>query len=1536
MGQIRCINPKSPKVITLAEKLGYSPARTAGEIEVWQEKNNKGLAQIPTMEEMGMNFIPWKTNTELYKKYNLLNVEGSIKGLSESAAKKWAATNNGSPYYYFEARMNASKKWVISIAKRLWTKGINDEQLPLFEAKLRQGVKLTLTENTNSVAYLTKVAESNHKLAPLAKKLLEKGYAIPILVVDGDDKLPIGLTLNERGAAGMFDPNINKIYLNKGVGLKYGEEHTIIHEILHAMSYDILRSDVSAAKKFKKLYEHVSKQEVSDEYAVTNIDEFLVAIFTNPNLALDLSERPPVNAYFANAWEEILDFFRTLLRIEKKNSTLFEQAFAAGTQIIEAYNFKVSAERDLASLPDEAFFDEAETQATIYKELTSTKIALSADEKTYTVNGEEGYRRTTDVIRKKRNLGNLDTSISQGLGDIFHAVAANRVASAFPEFNTHFTEIPLEGLEDETIRNIHAIIDPIINRAKAEGSVLITELPIASSKMKVAGTVDLLEITRDKELRMLDYKTSMMSKHASSKYKKVRGNSDQQKIYKDILEDSLGERKGRKVKYQELMYIKASAKKGIKFQVLEKIPVLYQASKNASRNKMLSNLYQQIEELVDKRNKTNADKIDRIVAAKRKLMIKLQEDVQNEEILQDAFADLAAIENILSLGGDVDLNYIDFRNDLDMYKKLTEFVKVNTEKDKRLLHEIVGRASELYQQLYDDASSKFISKAAASLSFEGSPIETEEDILKPIQDINAYQSRVLGASYSRNPVVIATYNEVQKRLAAGRNKARKLGKEITGLVDELKKFTGKAGEDIYDAFLQTNKGKKTGYIVREFKSEFYNDASQAKVNGDVAWFTDNATFDNEKYTLAKERFQEYLDMSMSSTIASKLAYIQTSEKTKNLSNEEQLELAKKYAIEDNNKALIDWTSKNKTILQYHKPKAKWKDPKWTEIKEGRYKGTVVERFYDLYVSTMEEIEDVGLPFYVSENFIPEFKKDFINRIINNGIGSMRIGEAMLDALSIEIDESEFNKIDPFTGKFIRNIPVLGRKSFKTTEERERFVSSEKSYDLGYSLSVFYESAVRHQELKAIETTFQVARAILDEQKEKLSSSTGEDIIGGFDQVKIAKGLDEEIKRFEYFIDSTVYGKTRGKETGFKFTGNGVTQALGILPKGSEKVISHSRLLDVILKYTGLNNIGYNLYSPITNMLGGKSMQLLMGIGGRWYDTKDYNFASLVVSAGPFSNINPDTIKANKFVEMLNPQINEFVKSEFDNTKSEYKALHNVPGPFSFMRWTEDHMHKAGLIAMIKSNKHSVKWDDWKVVGDELQYVGEGEMDEGIKEMFRQKVIHVNGRALGNMNPDDKIMIKKWFLGRAIMQHRGWIPAMLQSHWSSRKYDYQLQDYVEGRFNSLFTFITSKSLNWNKLDDIEKAGVKEALAETGIILGAMLLLAALKGGDDDEERRKRLAYFIRVGDRYLAEMTFFTPFEISGKGQILISPAPAVSSIQNFGRFVNNFGLMLYGTEEEAKKADKKLTKSAKRLVPFYSQADRFINEVFQQELDANR
>jgi len=309
---------------------------------------------------------------------------------------------------------------------------------------------------------------------------------------------------------------------------------------------------------------------------------------------------------------------------------------------------------------------------------------------------------------------------------------------------------------------------------------------------------------------------------------------------------------------------------------------------------------------------------------------------------------------------------------------------------------------------------------------------------------------------------------------------------------------------------------------------------------------------------------------------------------------------------------------------------------------------------------MGEIEDGGLPFDISENFIPEFKKDLLNKIINNGIGSLKLGESLIDSITINFDEAEVNKVDPFTKELVKSIPVLGKRKFDPNSTREDFVQKDKSYDLGYSLAVFYESAVRYQELKSIETTLEIAKNVLQEQEKTITNVVGEEVKEGYGNIKLSKNLENEIRRFENFIDTTVYGKTVEKESGFKVTGNGITEALGLIPKGTEKIISWSKSKDVLLKYTGLNNIGYNLYSPVTNILGGKSMQLLMGVGGKWYSSKNYGFASLVVSAGPFSELSEDIIKANKFVEMLNVEKNEFVKDEFNKIRSENKMLHKVP------------------------------------------------------------------------------------------------------------------------------------------------------------------------------------------------------------------------------------------------------------------------------------
>jgi len=1179
------------------------------------------------------------------------------------------------------------------------------------------------------------------------------------------------------------------------------------------------------------------------------------------------------------------------------------------------------------------------TQKEIYDTINPVgKISKEGDD--YIVLGEKGYTRVTTITQKNFGLGNKDTEMSQFLGNVFHAVAANAVKEAFPDFNKHFKAIEsvdapenkqfsLATLPSVSKNNILAIVRPVIEAAKKSGSVLSAELMTANTKTKIAGTIDLLEITKDGETKTLDYKTSMSKGTAKSNYKKLLGNSEQQILYKRILDydDSNLGREGLNVKYQELMKILSYVKDGVPtFKVLETSPVIYQSSIDKKKNEMLGELFTQIKMLDNKKDKANSEKINALIEAKLKLMQSIQKGVKDNDMLAVVMEDLIAIEVFMSENKSTN-SYIEFRKDLSIYGNIGSFIHI-TKDNTALIEKIQGRAKRLYQQMYGNIEEHFAKNAAKDLSFEGSIINSPDDVLAPVKDINTYQANFKGASYTNNPVIAYIYKTVTTALAKARKQSTEMSSKINKAVRNLENYTGFKGEKIYEPLLQYLNGKPTGYLVDKYSSVFYEERKKAKKNGDLTWFKDNTKLDTETYEKRKKGFVEYLANKFNADVVVKIKKLKDSKKYK----EEIIETeAKKYVTKDHNTLLTKWIKDNNNIMLFNIPVDKWIDPKWKDIKEGKYKGTPVEEFYDMYTSTMESIEDF-VPFDIRKNYIAEFKRSFMERIITNGVGDMKLGESLMNSIIMTSDDS-YLEVNPFTGKYERNIPILG-KMMIPFKDRQSFIENDKSYDLGKSLTIFFESAMRYHELSLVEHVHETGRDILLNQKEQILTASGEEAKGGFNLSKTAKGLQNSIDSLDYFIQSTVYGKSTDEGSSFNiqkesFVGK-IFDALGMMGDKTEANISSVKLLDSILRYTGLNNLGYNLYSPITNLLGGKSMQLLMGVGGRWYDTKDYAFASSVVSLGPFSNITEDARKARLFIDMFQLQSDEYALKDRESNSTGFKAFSSIPGPMSGMTSTESHMQNAGLIAMIKSNKHSIKWDDWKVVNDTLEYIGKEKLDISVQEAFRQKVIHINGRALGNMNPDDKIKMKQFFLGRAITQHRGWIPAMLESHWSTKRYDYILGEYVEGRFNTLIKFITVNKMNWKNLSNEDKANVREAMAEISIIVSSYGLYTAVAGADADKERRKRLKYQLKVLSRYKSEMMFFSGFGFSDMHKILISPAPSISTIEKFGRLLGNIKETVVD-EEPIKEG--KLTKSVGQMVPYWSQTSRFFDDITKNELN---
>jgi hypothetical protein len=1536
-----CINKNNGNVTKLSEITGLPSSAIASKIAVWQSNGNEG--KIPTHVDLGMPFLPWSKNIDIYKQYNLLNVEGTIKELTESAAKKWADTNNDSPEYYFEARMNASKKWVIAIAKRLWDKR-DSSQLALFNK-----TEGDMLPNQTVITILDKL-----------KNRFKVDYQI---ISPAEAK---GLLSNTRDGynneTGFYFGK--KVYIvDNGDGLDLDSAiHEYGHPFMRALNkynpslFQNIVADILATDKGKQIRQEVIDLQYDEKDQAEEIAVRALTILAKKDYNLK------TGSLFEKAVEKLLRFLTTMLkdvfgRKELKLSTLSAETslqtlsdiFNLKQGIVdlnETPNIKPGVEELFDSNPElaVAFNRKAEpkNQKEIYDKINPVgKISKEGDE--YVVLGEKGYKRVTSITQKTFGLGNKDTEMSQFLGNMFHAIAANAVKEAFPDFNEHFKTIELVDAPDNkqfslstlpsiSKSNILAIIKPVIEAAKKQGSVLSAELMVANTKTKIAGTIDLLEITKDGEIKSLDYKTSMNKGTTKSNYKKLLGNSEQQILYKKILDyddPNLG-REGINIKYQELMKIVSYMKDGIPtFKVLETSPVIYQTSLDKRKNEMLGELFNQIKMLDNKKDKNNIEKINALMDAKLKLMQSIQKGVKDNEMLSVIMEDLIAIEVFMSENKNIN-NYIEFRKDLSMYENIGSFINI-TKENTALIEKIQGRAKRLYQQMYGNIEENFANNAAKDLSFEGSIITSPEDVLAPVKDINTYQANFKGASYVSNPIVAYIYKTVTTAIAKARKQSSEMSSKINKAVKNLENYMGMTGEKIYEPLLQYLNGKPTGYLVDKYSSVFYEERKNAKKNGDLNWFKNNTVLDTESYNKKKNSYIEFLKNKFNADLLVKIESLKKSKKYK----EEIIESeAKKYVTKDHNLALTKWIKDNNNIMLFNIPTDKWIDSKWKEIKEGKYKGTPVEEFYDMYTSTMESIEDF-VPFDIRKNYIAEFKRSFMERIITNGIGDMRLGESLANSISMTSDDS-YLEINPFTGKYVRNIPILGKMQVPF-KNKKSFVENEKSYDLGKSLTIFFESAMRYHELSLVEHVHETGRDILLNQKEQILTASGEEAKGGFNLSKTAKGLENTISSLDYFIQSTVYGKSTDEGSSFtvekeSFVGK-VFDSLGMMGEKDELSISSVKLLNSILRYTGLNNLGYNLYSPITNLLGGKSMQLLMGVGGRWYDSKDYGFASSVVSLGPFSNLTEDARKARLFIDMFQLQSSEYSDKEKKDNSTGFKAFSSIPGPMSGMTSTESHMQNAGLIAMIKSNKHSIKWSDWKVVNDELQYIGENSVDEGVKEAFRQKVLHVNGRALGNMNPDDKIKMKQFFLGRAITQHRGWIPAMLESHWSSKKYNYVLGEYVEGRFNTLIRFVTTNKLNWKNLSNEDKANVKEAFAEIFIILLAYGLYAAVAGSDEDKEKRKKLKYLLKVLSRYKSEMMFFTGFGYSDMHKILISPAPSISTLEKFGRLLGSIKDISISDEKDLEKIGKKLKKNVGQMIPYWSQGSRFFDDIVKKEIN---
>ena len=211
-------------------------------------------------------------------------------------------------------------------------------------------------KNSNTVKVseiLDTISESNHPLSALAARLKSFSSINNVNV----NLLPVSSFTKEVEieSAAYFSVDKNEINIAEFTNVKKGEsEALLLHEILHALSYNALRKNGEYNQDFKKLYNYSIDKlkgfDVESEkgtYANHTIDEFFVSLFTDSNFIKQLKELPPIDIKKSdNLFEEIFDMILKYLGIEKGDSA-YKQAFSVATNILEEERFNVNRSEDL-------------------------------------------------------------------------------------------------------------------------------------------------------------------------------------------------------------------------------------------------------------------------------------------------------------------------------------------------------------------------------------------------------------------------------------------------------------------------------------------------------------------------------------------------------------------------------------------------------------------------------------------------------------------------------------------------------------------------------------------------------------------------------------------------------------------------------------------------------------------------------------------------------------------------------------------------------------------------------------------------------------------------------------------------------------------------------------------------------------------------------------------------------------------------------------------------------------------------------------
>ena len=409
-------------------------------------------------------------------------------------------------------------------------------------------------------------------------------------------------------------------------------------------------------------------------------------------------------------------------------------------------------------------------------------------------------------------------------------------------------------------------------------------------------------------------------------------------------------------------------------------------------------------------------------------------------------------------------------------------------------------------------------------------------------------------------------------------------------------------------------------------------------------------------------------------------------------------------------------------------------------------------------------------------------------------------------------------------------------------------------------------------------------------------------------------------------------------------------------------LSKRKVIDTINSITSLSQMALNLPQRIANVNTGLTQIIIESAGKGYFNMKDVTWASAVymkesgdrlAETGKTDYDNKLSLWADLFdVHQTNGRYDSKYK------KSDVSRAFNGSLLYAGLQMGEDYLALTTSLALARNfkvkaadGKTTNLWDAYEVKytdpvnkrGAHLEIKKGYAKEDGTPitkedEMrFAKLTATMNFEMQGIYNLDDRSAIQQYCFGALIIMYRKWIAPALKRRYGKTQYNVLKGDYQEGYQRTLFRLlhdvvvdakdqVTEEKSNWallNIIDDVkavvsswklnydkmtayEKANVKRASIELGIVTGLWVACALLgkipPPEDPNGERGKLLTWWDKtIMSQMLRLRTEIgsqapTPALVGEALKILKSPFAAIEPMQNILNVLQLLYIPNYFTE----------------------------------------